>query len=92
MIIRPVLKQILKGAVLAAAVLYFLIDALFLSLINSIFKRLADLPVVAKEKRACVAWGGRQRQCRKTARLGVLLGIARDPLAHPHYPRNGRHG
>ncbi len=48
MIIRPVLKQILKGAVLAAAVLYFLIDALFLSLIKSIFKRLADLPVVVR--------------------------------------------
>ena len=36
------------GVALAAAVLYFLIDALFLSIIKFIFKRLANYPVVIR--------------------------------------------
>jgi hypothetical protein len=48
MTFRYWLKQILKGVALTIAVLYFLIDALFLSIVRFIFKRLANIPVVIR--------------------------------------------
>ena len=48
MTFRYWLKRTLKGVVLVIAVLYFLIDALFLSIIKIIFKHLANIPVVIR--------------------------------------------
>ena len=48
MIFRYWLKRILQGVVLTVAVLYFLIDVLFLSIIKIIFKHLANISVVIR--------------------------------------------
>jgi hypothetical protein len=48
MTFRYWLKRILKGVALTVAVLYFLIDVLFLSIIKFIFKHLANIPVIIR--------------------------------------------
>jgi hypothetical protein len=48
MTFRYWLKRILKGVVLIVAVLYFLIDVVFLSIVKFIFRHFANIPLVIR--------------------------------------------